>query len=219
MLLYKGARQGTALSLMLPLIALLALILVSAMCFRPENAVRLFIEQMIVELFSHVDTMLTLCLAGPIAATVPAHRIDLRNCSTSLGMGAFSNHSSGYDEFDNTRIDNDSETSTQFNDIFRNYPSTLRGCQHGVVFNDQIHWAFSKVPFSKLDDLCVTITNASVQLIISIGSPVPGAAATVDGQIDDASGHFTTFGSAGIERMKTDENDSIRSNALTIAVS
>ncbi|KAM6492080.1 hypothetical protein JOM56_011804 [Amanita muscaria] len=193
--LYEGARQGTALSLMLPLIALLALILVSAMCFRPENAVRVFIEQMIVELYSHVDTMLPLCLAGPIAATVPAHQIEPQNRSTPLGM--------------------ESETSTQFNGVFRKYQFTLRGCQHGVMFNDQIHWAFSNIPFSELDDPCVTITNASIQLIIadgSIGSPV-------DGQVNDASGHFTTFGSAGIERMKTDENDSIRFNALTIAVS
>ncbi|KIL64706.1 hypothetical protein M378DRAFT_11273 [Amanita muscaria Koide BX008] len=192
---------------MLPLIALLALILVSAMCFQSENAVQLFIEQTIVELFSHVDTIL-LCLAGPIAATVPAHP---QNRSTPLGMGV----TSGYDDFDVTRIDNDTRTSTQFNGVFRKHQFTLRSCQHGVMFNDQIHWAFSNIPFSELDDPCVTITNASIQLIIadgSIGSPV-------DGQVNDASGHFTTFGSAGIERMKTDENDSIRSNASTTAVS
>ncbi|PFH48294.1 hypothetical protein AMATHDRAFT_65767 [Amanita thiersii Skay4041] len=129
-----------------------------------------------------------------------------------------------FDDYFITSIGSDTQTSTEFWGILLNYQFTpVGGCQQQVHTSDEVLFAFdafSKSHFLKLSGPNTTQVNQPAQLTVvdgSTGTPIAGA--TVNGQTSDAQGHVSvTFGSTGLQTVKAEKSDSIRSNGLKILV-
>jgi len=129
-----------------------------------------------------------------------------------------------FDDFSITSIGGDTETPTQFWGILRNFEFTpVSGCQQEVKANDDILWAFdafNKAHFLKLTGPTTAHKNQPVVLNVidgSTGTPVAGA--VVNGQTTDANGNVSvTFTKTGVNGVKAEKSDSIRSNQLDILV-
>jgi len=106
-----------------------------------------------------------------------------------------------------------------------NYQFTpVGGCQFETKPGDHVLWAFdafNKVYFLKVEpeaavvkvgkSLTVTVTDGMTGVV------VPGA--TIDGVVTNAAGMATlTFKKVGVFELKATRSDSLRSNALIVAV-
>ena len=129
-----------------------------------------------------------------------------------------------FDDFFITSIGGESQTATQFWGILLNYQFTpVGGCQQEVKLNDEILFAFdafNKVHFLKLTGPHIAYVGHPVVLTVTdgqSGSPVAGA--KVDGQTSDANGHVSlTFAKIGLQKVKAQKSDSVRSSQFDIEV-
>lgn len=133
-------------------------------------------------------------------------------------------YSDSFDDFFITSIGGDTQTSTEFWGLLRNFQFTpTGGCQTQTATNDEVLWAFdafSKVYFLKLaapvtakkgQPVVVTVTDGTT------GVAVPGA--SVGGQTTGADGKATVvFDNKGVQKLKAERADSLRSNAAYIVV-
>ena len=129
-----------------------------------------------------------------------------------------------FGDFGVNRIGPDAQTTTQFWGYTLNFTQvTMGGCQIRVQTGDQVLFAYDL--FSKQHLLKLTGPSAA-----AVGQPVtvrvmdgandsPLANVSVAGATTGADGTAqVTFDSPGVRRIKAERADSIRSNALSIAV-
>ncbi|KAF8910412.1 hypothetical protein CPB84DRAFT_1763592 [Gymnopilus junonius] len=129
-----------------------------------------------------------------------------------------------FDDFFITSIGGDTQTTTEFWGLLLNFQFTpVGGCQQEVQAADHVLWAFNAfnaVHFLKLTGPREAQVNEPVVLTVtdgSTGSPVAGA--DVNGETSDDDGKVSvTFGEIGLNSVKAEKSDSIRSNALNIVV-
>jgi hypothetical protein len=129
-----------------------------------------------------------------------------------------------FDDFFITRIADSAQTSTKFWGILLNFAFTpVGGCQQEVKKTDSILWAFdafSKSHFLKLAGPKLAKKGRPVTVIVTdgaTGNPISGA--SVGGKSTGTDGKATlTFGKVGLQRLKAEEPNSIRSNALEVLV-
>jgi len=129
-----------------------------------------------------------------------------------------------FDDFFITRIADSPQTTTQFWGILLNFALIpVGGCQQEVKQTDQVLWAFdafNKSHFLKLQGpalarkgrpITVTVTDGAT------GQPISGA--KVGGKLTGGNGTVTlTLNNVGLQRLKAERTDSIRSNALEVLV-
>ncbi|MCJ1309342.1 hypothetical protein MMC25_003001 [Agyrium rufum] len=130
-----------------------------------------------------------------------------------------------FEDFFITSIGTSTNTDTMFWGLLVNYQFTpVGGCQFETKTNDQVLWAFDA--FSKTYFLKVTPAAAEVKvgqkLVVTVSDGTTGTliqGATIDGVLTNAAGQATlTFKKKGIYAYKAERSDSIRSNALVVAV-
>jgi len=129
-----------------------------------------------------------------------------------------------FDDYFITSIGGDAQTDTEFWGILLDFRLTpVGGCQQRVKFQDNLLWAFdafNKAHFLKLEGPHTAHRNQPVTLTVTdgaTGGPIAGAA--VRGQTSDADGRVSvTFGDVGVEGVKAEKSDSLRSNKLEIVV-
>lgn len=97
------------------------------------------------------------------------------------------------------------------------------GCQQQVEQHDEVLWAFdgfSKAHFLKLTGPKTTKVNKPTTFVVTdgnTGQAIQGA--TVNGQTSGADGKVTvTFGTVGVNGVKAEKSDSIRSNKVEVKV-
>jgi len=152
-------------------------------------------------------------------------------CTSALDDAAKLNHftfdgtfDTEFDDFFITSIGGDTETATEFWGILLNFQFTpVGGCQQEVKAGDDILFAFNAfnaVHFLKLSGPTTARANHPVILTVtdgSTGSPVAGA--EVHGQTSGPDGKVSvTFAELGVNGVKAEQADSIRSNRLDILV-
>src|SRR4051812_8691362 len=118
----------------------------------------------------------------------------------------------------------DSSTSSEFWGYALNFQgSSVGGCQQQVRNGDEVLFGFDY--FSKLHLLKLTApasAEAGQPVTVTVvdgqdGSPVAGA--SVGGALTGADGKAQlTFPDAGVQRLKADRSDSVRSNAAVVCV-
>lgn len=133
-------------------------------------------------------------------------------------------YSSQYDDFFITRIANNQQTSKQFWGILVNYNYTkVGGCQARIRLYDEVLFAFdafNKKFFLKLTgplnvhrgvEVIYTVTDGST------GLPIFGA--KIGKYVSDSQGNINiTFTKTGRQKLKAEQDESIRSNAVYVRV-
>jgi hypothetical protein len=130
-----------------------------------------------------------------------------------------------YDDYSITRIGNTSQTSSKFWSTLLDYKFVqVGGCQQKVKQGQDLLFAFdafNKAHFLKLEisqkiiqigyPLTVTVTDGLT------GQPIDGA--TIGGVTTNTDGRATiTFKDLGLQRLKAERYDSIRSNEIIVAI-
>ncbi|MCJ1390283.1 hypothetical protein MMC18_003141 [Xylographa bjoerkii] len=161
--------------------------------------------------------------ANPKPGNTPTDALDA--ASKLAGFTYDGTFDAEFDDFFITRISTSAETSTMFWGLLVNFQFTpVGGCQFETKLGDNVLWAFdafNKVYFLKVEpeaalvkvgeSLTVTVTDGTTGVV------VPGA--EIDGVVTNAAGMATlTFAHVGVFRFKATRSDSLRSNALTVAV-
>ncbi|KDR77684.1 hypothetical protein GALMADRAFT_245817 [Galerina marginata CBS 339.88] len=129
-----------------------------------------------------------------------------------------------FDDFLITSIGGDAQTTTEFWGLLLNFVFTpVGGCQQEVKKDDHILWAFdafNKVHFLALAGPATAHRNQPVVLTVIDGlTGIPVAGAEVNGQTSDSKGKISvTFAKAGVNGVKAEKSDSLRSNQLDILV-
>jgi len=129
-----------------------------------------------------------------------------------------------FDDFFITRIGASAETSTQFWGLLLNFQFTpVGGCQQEVTTLQHILWAFdafNKVFFLEASGPEVAVVGKPAVYIVTDGSTgVPIANAAIGGTVTNSEGKATiTFKHPGLQTLKAERSDSIRSNAVTTLV-
>ena len=129
-----------------------------------------------------------------------------------------------FDDYLVTRVGPDTQTSTAFWGIVRNFQLTpTGGCQQRVGLGDQLVFAFdafSKSHFLRLTGPKVTLVGQPITVTVTDGATgLPLAGATVNGATTGPDGEAgVTFDHVGVKRLKAERSDSIRSNALYVFV-
>lgn len=130
-----------------------------------------------------------------------------------------------FDDYFITSISTSTETSTMFWGLLLNYQFTpVDGCQQEVKPGDNVLWAFdafNKVYFLKVTPQELVAEKGSTHKVTvtdgTTGVPVPNA--VIDGVTTDASGKAAlVFRKTGVFEYKATRSDSLRSNALYVAV-
>ncbi|KAF8622297.1 hypothetical protein AX15_007134 [Amanita polypyramis BW_CC] len=130
-------------------------------------------------------------------------------------------YSTEFDDFFITSIGNKTQG---YWGLLLNYQFIIvGGCQQRVRYMDEVLFgidAFNKVHILMLDGPDTAIVGHSTQLTVRDGKTgLPVAGANVAGQTSDGDGHVRiTFDKAGVQKLKAEKSDSLRSNALTIIV-
>jgi len=129
-----------------------------------------------------------------------------------------------FDDFFITRIGASAETSTQFWGLLLDFQFTpVGGCQQEVTTLQHILWAFdafNKAFFLKASGPAVAIVGKpAVYTVIDGTTGALIADAVIGGTVTDAEGKATiTFEHPGLQTLKAERSDSIRSNAVTTLV-
>lgn len=131
-----------------------------------------------------------------------------------------------YGDYSITSIGNTSQTKSEYWNILINYNfMEVGGCQQQVKHGDDILFAFDA--FNKKHLLKLEALN----YVSKIGSPFvvkvidgltnqPIEGAIVGNQLTNTNGFATlVFNSLGVQKLKAERSDSIRSNAIVIHVS
>ncbi|KAF8150197.1 hypothetical protein B0H34DRAFT_667001 [Crassisporium funariophilum] len=152
-------------------------------------------------------------------------------CTSALDDAAKLHHFSfdgaffpAFDDYLISSIDSEANTATQFWTILLNFQFTqVGGCQQQVKLLDEVLFAFdgfSKEHILKLSGPNLAHRNQPVTLTVvdgQTGNPVAGA--DVNGQLSDTNGKISiTFGKVGLQGVKAQKSDSVRSNNLPIVV-
>lgn len=161
--------------------------------------------------------------ANPAPGNTPTDALD---AASKLAKFPFDGtYSTTFDDFFITSIGTSTQTSTQFWGLLVNYQFTeVGGCQQEVKAGDNVLWAFdafSKTYFLKVTPDYLAVKQGSSRTITvtdgTTGVAVQGA--VIDGVTTDANGKATlTFPNAGVFQYKATRDDSLRSNALRVAV-
>ena len=124
-----------------------------------------------------------------------------------------------------TSIGPSTETATMFWGLLLNYQFTpVGGCQQEVKPGDHVLWAFdafNKVYFLKVTPSSIVVKKGgSKKVTVTDGTTgVPVSGAVIDGVTTGADGTATlTFPKKGVFEYKATRADSLRSNALYVAV-
>ena len=130
-----------------------------------------------------------------------------------------------FDDFFITRIHNTSQTSSQYWGILLGYQFIqIGGCQQRVGAGDDLLFAFdafNKAHFLRLDASQKRV-SLGARILIRVtdgatGLPVMGA--RVADQLTDVNGSAQiVFKSLGVQKIRAERADSIRSNSLDITV-
>lgn len=132
---------------------------------------------------------------------------------------------SEFEDFFITSIARNTQTNTAFWGLLLNFAFTpVGGCQQEVKMGDEVLWAFdafSKAHFLKLEGPHIARVHHPVTLTVLDGTTgVPVSGAEVNGFVSDAEGHVSVvFHNAGVQGVKAEKDDSIRSNLLRLVVS
>lgn len=162
-------------------------------------------------------------MANPKPGNTPTDALDAG--SKVAGFTFDATFDTEFDDFFITRIATDTETSTMFWGLLVNFQFTpVGGCQFETKLGDDVLWAFdafNKVYFLKVEpeDALVTVGESLTVTVTDgmTGVVVPGA--EIDGVTTNAAGMATLkFTKVGVFRFKATRSDSLRSNALTVAV-
>ncbi|CAF9914429.1 MAG: hypothetical protein ALECFALPRED_009591 [Alectoria fallacina] len=131
-----------------------------------------------------------------------------------------------FDDFFITSISTTTETATEFWGLLLDFQFTpVGGCQQEVAPGQDVLWAFNafnKNYFLKVTPNTIVEATVGSSHVVTVtdgmtGVPIEGA--LIDGVLTDASGDATlTFPKAGVFEFKAERSDSIRSNALYVAV-
>lgn len=129
-----------------------------------------------------------------------------------------------FDDFLISSINGEANTDTQFWTTLVNFQFIpVGGCQQEVHFNDEILYAFdgfAKAHILKLSGPFTARKNHPVIFTVidgSTGAPVAGA--DVDGQTSGIDGKVSvTFAKVGVNGVKAQKDDSIRSNQVNVVV-
>ncbi|MCJ1475858.1 hypothetical protein MMC13_004522 [Lambiella insularis] len=134
-------------------------------------------------------------------------------------------YDAAFQDFFITSIGGTTETATEFWGLLLNYQFTpVGGCQQEVPPGDHVLWAFNAfnaVYFLKAEPELVALGPGGTTVVtVTDGmSGVPVAGAAFAGQLSNAAGQVTITGSkAGVNVYKATRSDSIRSNAVVVAV-
>ncbi|WP_378740813.1 Ig-like domain-containing protein [Nocardia brasiliensis] len=133
-------------------------------------------------------------------------------------------YSTEFDDYFITRIANDAQTADQFWGILRNGQFTeVGGCQQQVNQFDEVLFAFdafNKSQFLRLEGPRTARVNQPITVTVTdsiTGNPAVGA--TVNGATTDANGLASvTFTSVGMQQVKAEHPQAIRSNRLEVMV-
>lgn len=161
--------------------------------------------------------------ANPTPGNTPTDALDAASKFAKFPFdGTFTDT---FDDFFITSIGTSTQTATQFWGLLVNYQFTpVGGCQFEVKPGDDVLWAFdafNKVSFLKVTPSEITTKKGQTQTVTvtdgSTGAPAQGA--LIDGVTTDANGKATlTFPKRGVFEYKATRTDSLRSNALLVAV-
>jgi hypothetical protein len=129
-----------------------------------------------------------------------------------------------FGDFGIDRIGPDAATSTEFWGYAYNWQSSqVGGCQQQVSTGDDVLFGFdyfSKSALLRLSGPATAEAGQPVSVTVvdgQSGSPVAGAA--VGGTLTGPDGKATvTFSSTGVQRLKAERADALRSNALAVCV-
>ncbi|MDX6696954.1 MAG: hypothetical protein QOE65_351 [Solirubrobacteraceae bacterium] len=129
-----------------------------------------------------------------------------------------------FGDFGIDRIGPDASTSSEFWGYAYNWQSSnVGGCQQQVTNGDDVLFGydyFSKTALLRLSGPAVAEADQPVTVTVvdgQSGSPAPGA--SVGGTLTGADGKATvTFPATGVQRLKADRADALRSNALAVCV-
>ncbi|MCJ1458922.1 hypothetical protein MMC28_009298 [Mycoblastus sanguinarius] len=151
---------------------------------------------------------------------------DALDASTKLiGQTFDGTYDPEFQDFFITRISTSQETATEFWGLLLNYQFTpVGGCQQEVKPGDNVLWAYNAFSFNyflkvtpntiaakKGSSHTVTVTDGTTGVVI------PNA--IIDGVTTDADGNaILTFPNDGVFEYKATRSDSLRSNALYVAV-
>jgi len=130
-----------------------------------------------------------------------------------------------YDDYSITRIGNTSQTKSQYWDILIDYSFiNVGGCQQKVKQGDNVLFAFDA--FNKKHFLKLETSNymSKIGSLIAVkvtdgltNQPIEGA--IVGNQLTNSNGFATlAFNSLGMQKLKAERSDSIRSNAIAIYI-
>src|SRR4051794_6333293 len=140
-----------------------------------------------------------------------------------LDAGWFANANAGGDFF-LMRFGPDTQTATQFWGLARNFQETqLGGCETPVNPGDEVLWAFDLFSKHHLLQLTgpasATVGTPTTVHVVDGQNGAPMAGASVGGTTTDAAGNAqVTFAQAGVQRLKAEAPDSVRSNQLLVSV-
>jgi hypothetical protein len=130
-----------------------------------------------------------------------------------------------YDDYSITRIGNTSQTKSQYWDVLIDYSFIkVGGCQQKVKQGDHVLFAFDA--FNKKHILKLETSNymSKIGSLIAVkvtdaltNQPIEGA--IVGNQLTNTNGFATlVFNSFGMQILKAEREDSIRSNAIVIDI-
>jgi hypothetical protein len=129
-----------------------------------------------------------------------------------------------FDDFFITSIGDSTQTATEFWGLLLDYQFTpVGGCQQEVETGAQVLWAFNAfnaVHFLKLTGPNLAVKGKPFTVTVVDGSTgLPVAGATVAGATTNSTGQAViTPAKLGLESLKAQKSDSIRSNALEVIV-
>jgi hypothetical protein len=129
-----------------------------------------------------------------------------------------------FGDFGIDRIGPDASTSTEFWGYAYNWQSSqVGGCQQQVSTGDDVLFGFdyfSKSALLRLSGPATAEADQPVRVTVvdgQSGSPVAGA--LVGGSVTGPDGQATvTFSATGVQRLKAERADALRSNALSVCV-
>jgi len=162
-------------------------------------------------------------MANPEPGNTPTDALDA--ASKLAGFTYDGTFDTEFDDFFITRISTSTETSTMFWGLLVNFQFTpVGGCQFETKTGDHVLWAFdafNKVYFLKVEpEAAVVKVGGSLTVTVTDGMTgvvVPGA--EIDGVATNAAGMATLkFAKVGVFQFKATRSDSLRSNALIVAV-
>jgi hypothetical protein len=141
--------------------------------------------------------------------------------------GAFTWSGTWFDSFQDFGIDRigpDANSSTAFWGYALNFkPTQVGGCQQRVAAGDEVLFGydfFSKAHLLRLGGPATAEAGQPITVTVTDGQDgSPMAGASVGGQLTGADGTAqVSFAATGVQRLKAERADSLRSNALVVCV-